>query len=154
MPSSLRLALYQPDMPTNMGAMLRMGACLGVGIDVIEPCGFVWDDQKLRRVAMDYVDKITATRHADWTAFQQARQGRRLLLLTTKAAVSYRTFTFRPDDILLLGRESAGVPETVHEAADARLIIPMEPGLRSMNIALSAAMVLGEALRQTESVGV
>lgn len=144
----LRLALFQPDIPQNTGAMLRLGACLGVGIDIIEPCGFVWDDKKLRRVAMDYIGHLTYTRHTSWQAFQQQREDRRLILLTTKGAVPYTAFSFRETDILMVGRESAGVPEDVHESADERIIIPMQPGLRSLNVALSAAMALSEALRQ------
>jgi len=147
--TSLRLALYQPDMPTNTGSMLRLGACLGVGLDIIEPCGFVWDDKKLRRVAMDYIDHINYARHPSWEAFLQAKQVGRIVLLTTKGATPYTDFQYRTNDILMVGRESAGVPDSVHDSADARVIIPMAEGLRSLNVALSAAMVLGEALRQT-----
>ncbi|MFA6279425.1 MAG: tRNA (cytidine(34)-2'-O)-methyltransferase [Bdellovibrionales bacterium] len=150
MSTSLRLALYQPDMPTNTGSMLRLGACLGVGLDIIEPCGFIWDDKRLRRVAMDYIDHINYERHRDWGTFLAAKGARRLVLLTTKAAVPYTDFAFKPDDVLMVGRESAGVPEDIHNAVDARVTIPMEEGLRSLNVALAAAMVLGEALRQTE----
>ena len=151
MKPALRLALYQPDMPTNTGSLLRLGACLGVGFDIIEPCGFVWDDRRLKRVAMDYIDHLDYTRHSNWDSFRDQLQGRRVVLLTTKADLSYRNFDFRPDDCLLLGRESAGVPDDVHQAADARVIVPMQPQLRSLNIALAAAMVVGEAIRQTES---
>lgn len=146
---SLSIALYQPDMPTNTGAILRLGACLEVPIDIIEPCGFIWDDKKLKRVAMDYIDHCRYVRHKDWESFKRSSHGRRLVLLTTKGAVPYGTFSFQKDDILLLGRESAGVPQSIHDQADARLYIPMKEGLRSLNVALSAAMVLGEALRQT-----
>ena len=146
---NLRLALYQPDMPTNTGSMLRLGACLGVPLDIIEPCGFVWDDKKLKRVAMDYIDHIDYVRHIDWHSFKAQHQERRVILLTTKGAVPYTDFSFRSDDILMVGRESAGVPDNIHEAVDGRVIIPMAPGLRSLNVTLSAAMVLGEALRQT-----
>lgn len=146
---SLRLALYQPDMPTNTGSMLRLGACLGVELDIIEPCGFVWDDKKLKRVAMDYIDRLAYRRHSGWEAFDEGLQGRRLILLSTSGAVPYCDFAYRADDVLLVGRESAGVPEEVHTRADARVIIPMQPGLRSLNVALAAAMVLSEALRQT-----
>lgn len=129
--------------------MMRLCACLGVKLDIIEPCGFVWDDKKLKRVAMDYIDHISYTRHIDWAAFKATHQQRRVILLTTKGAASYTDFTYQPDDILMVGRESAGVPDEVHEAVNARVTIPMARGLRSLNVALSAAMVLGEALRQT-----
>jgi tRNA (cytidine/uridine-2'-O-)-methyltransferase len=144
----MRLALYQPDIPQNAGALLRLGACLGVGVDIIEPCGFVLSDRRLKRAGMDYLGAAEFDRHASWANFLAARRGR-LVLLTTKASLAYMGFAFRPDDTLLLGRESAGVPEEVHRAADARLRIPLRPGLRSLNVALAAAMVLGEALRQT-----
>jgi tRNA (cytidine/uridine-2'-O-)-methyltransferase len=147
--STLRLALFQPDMPTNTGSMMRLCACLGIKMDIIEPCGFVWDDKKLKRVAMDYIEHIDFTRHIDWESFKASHQNRRVILLTTKAAIPYTEFAFRPDDILMVGRESAGVPDAVHETADACVTIPMAEGLRSLNVALSAAMVLGEALRQT-----
>ncbi|GAB4145986.1 MAG: tRNA (cytidine(34)-2'-O)-methyltransferase [Sphingomonadales bacterium] len=147
----MRLALFEPDMPPNTGAMLRLGACLGVAVDIIEPCGFPFSDRAMRRAGMDYIDHASIRRHADWPAFEAWRReaGQRLVLLTTKAAIDYTAFAFRPDDIILLGRESAGVPDHVHAAADARLIVPMRPGLRSLNVAMTAAMVLGEALRQT-----
>ena len=148
----MRLALYQPDIPQNTGAMLRLAACLGIGVDLIEPCGFVWSDRRLRRAGMDYLEGVALTRHESWTAFQTvlAAQARgRLVLLTTSASTSYAEFAFRPGDTLLVGRESAGVPAEVHAAADARLVIPMRPGVRSLNVALAAAIVLGEALRQT-----
>jgi len=148
MTASLRLALYQPDMPTNTGAMLRLGACLGVPLDIIEPCGFLWDDKKLKRVAMDYIDHIDYVRHINWESFRTAHANRRIVLLTTKGATPYTDFTYRPDDILMVGRESAGVPDSVHDVVEGRVIIPMQAGLRSLNVALSAAMVLGEALRQ------
>lgn len=145
----MRLALYEPDIPQNVGALLRLGACLGVPLDVIEPCGFVFDDRRLKRAALDYLDKATLTRHPSWDAFLQAREGR-LVLLSTKAEILYTDFAFREDDILLVGRESAGAPETVHTTADARLKVPMRAGLRALNVALAAALVLGEALRQTK----
>lgn len=147
----MRLALFEPDMPPNTGAMLRLGACLGVAVDIIEPCGFPFSDRAMRRAGMDYIDQASIRRHADWSAFETWRRetGQRLVLLTTKAAIDYTAFAFQHDDILLLGRESAGVPGHVHAAADARLIVPMRPGLRSLNVAMAAAMVLGEALRQT-----
>ena len=144
----LRLALYQPDIPQNCGTLMRLGACLGVPLDVIEPCGFVLSDRLLQRAGMDYLDKATLTRHADWEAFRAQLPGR-LILLTTAGEQPYHAFAFQPDDTLLLGRESAGVPQEVHEAADARLAIPMQAGLRSLNVAVAGAMVLGEALRQT-----
>lgn len=147
----MRLALFEPDIPQNTGTLIRTAACLGVGLDVIEPCGFVWSDKALKRSGLDYTALASVTRHADWAAFQAARpRGNRLVLLTTGADMPYTAFRFAPDDILLLGRESAGVPQDVHEAADARLLIPMAPGARSLNMALSGAMVLGEALRQTD----
>lgn len=146
---SLRLALYQPDIPQNTGTMLRLGACLGVGVDIIEPCGFVWDDKKLRRAAMDYIDLLDYQRHGSWQAFENQIGSRRLVLLTTKGAVPYTDFSFNTSDIVMVGRESAGVPDEVHARADARVIIPMVQGVRSLNVAVSAAMVLGEALRQT-----
>jgi len=145
----MHLALFEPDIPQNTGALIRLGACLGVVVDIIEPCGFLWSEAKLRRAGMDYLDQAEIIRHTSWSAFRTARTAHRLVLLTTKAAKPYTGFAFQPSDILLVGRESAGVPEAVHTAADARLIIPMQPGPRSINVALSAAMVLGEALRQT-----
>jgi tRNA (cytidine/uridine-2'-O-)-methyltransferase len=156
----MRLALYEPDIPQNTGAILRLGACLGVAVDVIEPCGFVWDDRRLRRAGLDYLEGVELSRHRSWRAYQERRaaaQDRasgapgRLLLLTTKGDQPYGGFRYRPGDSLLLGRESAGVPEEVQAAADARLVIPLRPGLRSLNVALAAAMVLGEALRQLEA---
>lgn len=145
----MRLALYQPDIPQNAGAMIRLGACLGVGIDIIEPCGFLLGDRNFRRAGMDYVQGADLIRHASWEAYAAGRRGR-LLLLTTKASRSYFDFAFAPDDTLLLGRESAGAPDEVHNAADARLLIPLKQGMRSLNVAQAAAMVLGEALRQTK----
>jgi tRNA (cytidine/uridine-2'-O-)-methyltransferase len=145
----MRLALYQPDIPQNTGALLRLGACLGVAIDIIEPCGFVLSDARFRRAGMDYRDQAQLQRHESWAAFH-AQHRARLLLLTTRGDVAYHRFRFRADDTLLLGRESAGVPEAVHAVADARLLIPLRRETRSLNMALAAAMVLGEALRQTE----
>jgi tRNA (cytidine/uridine-2'-O-)-methyltransferase len=146
----MRLALFEPDIPQNAGALLRLGACWGVAVDIIEPCGFLLDDRRLRRAGMDYREAASLHRHASWAAFLAGRAAGRLLLLTTKASLPYHRFAFRPDDTLLLGRESAGVPEHVHRTADARLRIPLRPGMRSLNVALAAAIVLGEALRQTE----
>jgi len=144
----MRLALYEPDIPQNTGTVLRLAACLGVAVDIIEPCGFLLDDRRLRRAGMDYLDRLDWARHSCWRSFAQARRGR-LILLTTRADRSYCAFRFAADDVLLFGRESAGVPPAVHDAADARLRVPMRPGLRSLNVAVSVAMVLGEALRQT-----
>lgn len=147
----MRLALFQPDNPQNAGALVRLAACFGVRLDVIEPCGFPWDDRRLKRVAMDYVGLAPIVRHASWTAFQAARSGR-LVLLTTTGTVRYDRFAFRPDDILMVGRESAGVPAAIHQAADARLVIPMAPGARSLNVATAAAIALAEARRQAETL--
>ena len=145
----MRLALYQPEIAPNVGTLLRLGACLGVAIDIIEPCGFPFDLRLIRRSAMDYLDRVELTRHRSWAAFLAARAPGRLVLLTTRAELSHVAFTYRASDIRLAGRESAGAPPAVHEAADARLRIPMRPGLRSLNLAVACALVLGEALRQT-----
>jgi tRNA (cytidine/uridine-2'-O-)-methyltransferase len=149
----MRLALFEPDIPQNLGAVIRLSACLGASLDVIEPCGFPVDDKRIRRAAMDYYDLANMTRHASWDAFLRARQlnrtPSRLVLLTTAGATRFPDVAFRPDDTLLLGRESAGVPPEVHDAADLRLRIPLQKSLRSLNVATAAAMVLGEALRQT-----
>lgn len=147
----MRLALYQPDIPQNCGTLLRLAACLAVPVDLIEPFGFLWEDKRLRRAGLDYAVLASVTRHSSWETFHGARQGQRqrLLLLTSAGSTAYTDFTYRPDDILLLGRESAGVPESVHAAADARLAIPLSAGFRSLNVAVAGAMVLGEALRQT-----
>jgi tRNA (cytidine/uridine-2'-O-)-methyltransferase len=146
----LRIALYQPDIAGNTGTILRFAACLGLGVDIIEPAGFPLSDRALKRAGMDYLEMAALTRHVDWNAFEENRRSgaRRLVLLTTKAATAYTDFAFAEDDTLLFGRESAGVPDPVHEAADARLTIPMQPGARSINVALSVAMVAGEANRQ------
>lgn len=148
-----RLALFQPDIPQNTGTMLRLAACLGVPVEIIEPAGFDVSDRNLRRSGLDYLDRVAITRHISWNAFQSWRQeaGHRLVLATTKSTTSYTAFRFQPDDILLLGRESAGVPDEVHQVADARVTVPMQPGLRSLNVAVTAAMILGEALRQTDA---
>jgi tRNA (cytidine/uridine-2'-O-)-methyltransferase len=145
----MRLALYEPDIPQNCGALLRLGACLGVGVDIIEPCGFLFSDKALKRAGMDYIEHADYARHTSWSAYRAAKGSGRIILLSSKAAVPYTTFAFAPDDTVLLGRESAGVPDDVHEAADARLLIPMRGGMRSINVAQAGAMVLGEALRQT-----
>ncbi|RWL49897.1 MAG: tRNA (cytidine(34)-2'-O)-methyltransferase [Mesorhizobium sp.] len=146
----LRIALYQPDIAGNTGTILRFAACLDIGVDIIEPAGFPLSDRALKRAGMDYLEMAALTRHADWHAFEEWRKAhaRRLVLLTTKATTAYTGFAFAAGDILLFGRESAGVTEQVHEAADARLTIPMRAGARSINVALSVAMVAGEALRQ------
>jgi tRNA (cytidine/uridine-2'-O-)-methyltransferase len=144
------LALYQPDIPQNCGTMLRACACLGIGAAIIEPAGFPTTDRHFRRAGMDYLDHVTIDRHLSWDAFEAWRRktGRRLVLLTTSAEISYTDFDFRDDDVLMVGRESAGVPDSVHAAADARIAIPMHAGLRSLNVAVAAAMVMGEMLRQ------
>ena len=149
--NDLRIALYQPDIPGNTGTILRLAACLGLGVDIIEPAGFDLSDRNLKRAGMDYLAAVTLTRHVNWERFEtwRAECGRRLVLASTKAAEPYTRFDFRPDDILLFGRESAGVPDHVHDRADARILIPMAPGQRSLNIAMAAAMVVGEAMRQT-----
>jgi len=148
----MRLALFQPDIPQNLGAALRLGACLGVPIDIIEPCGFPLSDRAVRRAAMDYGQKAQVVRHPSWGDFfaQALREKSRLLLFTTRGAQPFHSFGYQSDDILLFGRESAGVPDEVHAAADARLLIPLTPETRSLNIATAAAMALGEALRQTD----
>lgn len=144
----MRLALYEPDIPQNTGAILRLCACMNVAAELIEPFGFLWDDRRLRRAGMDYIESVALTRHRSWQAFCAGRGLGRLLLLTTRGSVPYHHFRFRSDDTLLLGRETAGVPEAVHAAADARLVVPLHHGMRSLNVALAAAIVLGEALRQ------
>lgn len=145
-----RLALYQPDIPQNVGAAMRLCACLGVPLDIIEPCGFPWDPRKIRAAAMDYLDHADLTRHSSWEAFRARCKSdqNRLVLLTTKAARPYWDADLRAGDILLAGRESAGVPDYVHEAADIRVTIPMNGAMRSLNVINACAMVLGEARRQ------
>jgi len=146
-----RLALYQPDIPQNTGTILRLAACLAVTTDIIEPAGFDISDRNLRRAGMDYIERAAVSRHVCWHSFDEWRrkEARRLILATTAGAVPYTEFSYRPQDIIMMGRESAGVPDEVHHAADARILIPMQAGTRSLNIAVSAAMILGEALRQT-----
>jgi tRNA (cytidine/uridine-2'-O-)-methyltransferase len=148
----MRLALYEPDIPQNTGTILRLAACLGVPVDLIGPAGFDATDRALRRAGLDYLEHVELTRHESFAAFDEARRsaGARLVLMTTRGGTAYNSFAFAPADILLLGRESAGVPPAVHAAADARLRVPMRAGVRSLNVAVAAAMVLGEALRQTE----
>jgi tRNA (cytidine/uridine-2'-O-)-methyltransferase len=144
----MRLALFEPDIPQNAAAIIRLGACLGVAVDIIEPCGFLFSEAGFRRAGLDYLERAEVRRHPSWEAYCTSRTGR-LVLLTTKASLPYTAFGFAPGDTLLFGRESAGVPDRVHEAADARIRIPLRAGLRSLNLAQAAAMTLGEALRQT-----
>jgi tRNA (cytidine/uridine-2'-O-)-methyltransferase len=144
----MEIALYQPDIAGNAGTIARLCACLGLKLTIIEPAGFLWDDSRLRRAGMDYLDIASITRSPSWEDFTSVLQGRRLVLLTTKGTQSYLDFRFRPDDILLLGRESSGVPDEAHQQANARITIPMQKGARSLNVALACAMVTGEALRQ------
>jgi tRNA (cytidine/uridine-2'-O-)-methyltransferase len=145
----MRLALFEPDIAGNVGTLLRLGACMGVAVDLIEPMGFPFGDRAMARAGMDYVARAEVTRHADWAAFRAATAGR-LVLLTTSGATPLWDAAFRPNDVLLLGSEGAGVPAPVHAAAGLRVAIPTRPGCRSLNVAVAAAMVLGEALRQTD----
>lgn len=146
----IRLALYQPDIAQNTGTILRLAACLGLPVDIVEPAGFPVSDKSFRRSGMDYLDHAIWARHDDFAAFQRWRTGehRRLVLMSTRAALPYTEFAFRAGDVVMAGRESAGVPDAVHEAVDARILIPMQPAMRSLNVAVSVAMVAGEALRQ------
>jgi len=148
----MRIALFEPEIAGNVGAVLRLGACMGAAVDLIEPMGFEWDDRRVRRTAMDYIDHVTITRHAGFDAFRATIGAERLILFTTKSTQSAYDFSLRADDILLFGKESAGVPAAVADACDARLRIPMRPQVRSMNLATSAALALGEALRQTATL--
>lgn len=148
----MRIALFEPEIAGNVGAVLRLGACLGAAVDLIEPMGFAWDDRRVRRAAMDYIDHVTLARHTGFDAFSASVAPRRLVLFTTKSAQSLYDFTFRPDDVLLFGKESAGVPMAVAEACHARVRIPMRPQMRSMNLATSAGIALAEALRQTKTL--
>ena len=151
----MRLVLYEPDIPQNAGAILRLAACLGVPLDLVEPCGFLLDDRRLRRAGMDYLELAAMTRHSSWQAYRagwrETAPGDRMILLTSHGDRSYLDFLYEAGDRLVLGRESAGVPESLHAEADARLAIPLRPGLRSLNVAQAAAMVLGEALRQLDA---
>jgi tRNA (cytidine/uridine-2'-O-)-methyltransferase len=151
----VRLALYQPDIAQNTGTILRLCACLDIGVDIIEPCGFPFSEAKFRRAGMDYLDQVSLERHNDFEAFRAAdtQSERRLVLLTTKASSNLYDFRFRNSDTLLMGRESAGVPDAVHGVADARLCIPMSAGCRSLNVAVSAGIAASEALRQTGGFG-
>lgn len=146
----MRLALYQPDIPPNTGTMLRLAACMGLAVDIIEPCGFPFSEKSLRRSGLDYLDHVQIRQHLSFEDFQvwRRQRGHRLLLLSTKAAQPYTECQFEPGDILMVGRESSGVPPEVFEAADKQIVIPMSGGLRSLNVAVAASMVLGEALRQ------
>jgi tRNA (cytidine/uridine-2'-O-)-methyltransferase len=146
----MRIALFEPDIPQNSGTILRLAACLGIEAHIIEPAGFPTSDRAFRRAGMDYLDQVEIVRHVTWEAFEAWRRGAgaRLILFTTRASRSYLDHAFGPDDVLLFGRESAGVPDKVHEAADARLVVPMREGLRSLNVAMAAAMAVGEAMRQ------
>lgn len=152
-PHSLRIALYQPDIPGNTGTILRLAACLGLAVDIIEPAGFDLSDKNLKRAGMDYIASVTLTRHINWDRFEEVRlaEGRRLVLASTKAAEPYTRFSFTPNDTLLFGRESAGVPDHVHDKADGRIIVPMVEGQRSLNVAMSVAMIAGEAIRQVSN---
>lgn len=145
----MRIALYEPEIAGNVGAVLRLGACLGVAVDLIEPMGFAWDDRRVRRAAMDYIDHVAIARHAGFDAFRATSGTQRLVLFTTSASRSLYDFAFTPDDVLLFGKESAGVPAAIADACPARVRIPMRPQVRSMNLASSVAIALGEALRQT-----
>lgn len=140
--------MFNPDIPYNVGAMMRLAACFGVGLDLIEPFGFVWDDAKVRRVAMDYIHQVTLQRHKDWHAFKDQLGRRPLVLLTTRGSVPYDRMRYAPDTVFLVGRESAGAPDCVHTAASTRVVIPLHEKARSLNITVSAAIVLSEALRQ------
>ncbi len=148
--TGMRIALYQPDIPQNTGTILRLCACLGIEAHIVAPAGFPTSDRAFRRAGMDYLDTVTLVRHTSWQAFEAWRraENHRLVLFTTAGARNYLDFAYQADDVLLFGRELAGVPQEVHESADARLVIPMRAGLRSLNVALAAAMAAGEALRQ------
>lgn len=148
--SVIRIVLFQPDIPQNVGAVLRLGACFDIAVEIIEPCGFVWDDKRIKRAGMDYVDNVSLTRHQSWEAYisEQSGQNSRLVLFTTKASEPHHSFKFAAGDQLVFGQESAGVPDEVHKAADARLSIPMAAGARSLNLAQSAAIASAEGLRQ------
>ena len=148
----MRLALFEPDIPQNTGAIARLAACLGLPLDIVEPAGFPVSDRAFRRAGMDYLDRVEIKRHASFGEFDlwRRRQGCRLVLATTKASLAYVDFAFAVPDIVIFGRESAGASEAVHASADARIRVPMREGLRSLNVALTAAMIAGEALRQTD----
>lgn len=145
----MRLALYQPEIPQNAGTMIRMAACFGLPVDIIEPCGFIFDDRRFERAGMDYLKETEINRYVSFDAYLKEKPQGRLILLTTKSSLPYTRFQFEKDDILLMGRESAGVPEEVHKQADGRVLIPMKKQMRSLNVAISCGIVLGEAMRQT-----
>lgn len=149
MKQNISLSLYQPDIPQNVGAAMRLCACLGIKLNLIEPFGFPWKEKEFRRIGMDYVDLVDFERHTSWDAFRQNHQGR-IILMTTKGSVSYTDFEFQDGDTLLAGRESVGVPEDVHSVVDGRVLIPMHGQARSMNVINACAMITGEALRQVE----
>ena len=146
----IEIALYQPDIPPNTATILRFAACLGLTVHIIEPAGFLWSEKSFRRAGMDYLDLARIARHASWQDFCAAKGAKRIVLATTSADTAYTDFEFAADDLLLLGRESAGVPQAVHDHADARITIPLKAGLRSLNVAMACAMIAGEALRQTQ----
>lgn len=145
----MRIALFEPEIAGNVGAVLRLCACMGAAVDLIEPMGFAWDDRRVRRAAMDYIDHVSITRHAGFAAFRQTIGGQRLILFTTRTTRSAYDFAFAANDVLLFGKESAGVPDAVHNGSDARVRIPLRPEVRSFNLATTAALALGEAMRQT-----
>lgn len=151
--SPLNIAFYQPEIPQNVGAAIRLAACLGLGLDIIAPCGFPWDERKIRQSALDYWSMLKLNKHESWRAFQDSYADRRVILMSTKAAVPYTEFAFQAGDILLAGQESAGVPDNVHESAHARVFIPMAAGARSLNVVNATSMIAGEALRQINSQG-
>jgi tRNA (cytidine/uridine-2'-O-)-methyltransferase len=148
----MRIALFEPEIAGNVGAVLRLAACMGVAVDLIEPMGFEWDDRRVRRTAMDYIEHVEVARHAGFDAFKSTIGSRRLVLFTTKSRQSAYDFDFIADDILLFGKESAGVPPAIPDACDARVRIPIQPAVRSLNLATSTALALGEALRQTATL--
>ncbi len=149
----MEIALYQPDIPQNLGAMMRLCACMGTGLHIIEPCGFPFDARKIRRSGMDYIDHVEYERHSSWGVFKRTTTDQRVILMTTKSAESYLDFEFQKNDILLAGSESSGAPQEIHDAVDARVVIPMFGEMRSLNIVNATSMILGEALRQTTHVG-
>ncbi len=148
----MRIAMYEPEIAGNVGAVLRLGACFGTPVDLIEPMGFVWDDRRVRRTAMDYIDHVDITRHSDFAAFRASLGPQRVILFTTKGSQPLHDFAFRPDDVLLFGKESSGVPAEVAQSCDARVLIPIRPEVRSLNLAIASAVALGEALRQTDGL--
>ena len=145
----IEIALYQPDIPQNVGAAIRLCACLGIRLNIIEPCGFPFNDRKIKQAGMDYLDQVDLIRHNSWKSFTLDNTGKRLILMTTKSSEPYTGFEFKDDDILIAGRESSGVPEDVHQAVNHRLLIPMTGKARSLNIINATSMITGEALRQT-----